>query len=109
MNIVSVLVRIFGIIIGLMILLLNLLTPLASIPFFALGMGVLYFSIKDLNFKSMYFPQFNYVISFLMILIGIYMIFLAISTPLNLLIIGGCGLLIFTAGFLNIYKFDRRS
>ncbi len=37
---------IFGIFFGLMVLMLGLLTPLKSIPFSALGIGIIYLSIK---------------------------------------------------------------
>lgn len=45
---INLIVSIFGIIFGLVVLMLGVLTPLESIPFTTLGMVIIYLSIKSI-------------------------------------------------------------
>jgi membrane-bound ClpP family serine protease len=97
-------VKIIGVFIGLLFLMLGLLSPLSTIVFSGIGVGIINFSILSVGYKSVNCGILNIIVPMALIIVGSILLFYGLLTPMNTYVYSCFGLILIIFSMVIIHR-----
>ncbi len=97
-------IQIAGTITGLLLFMLGLMTPLSTIAFCGIGVGLIVFNTMVSSFVNITYSNINFILPLVLMTTGITIIFMGLLSPLSIMVSGGVGMVLILVSVNRMIK-----
>lgn len=97
-------IQIVGTITGLLLFMLGLITPLSTIVFCGIGLGLIVFNTMVSSFVNITYSSINFIWPLVLMIAGITIIFMGLLSPLSIMVSGGVGTMLIIVSVNQMIK-----